>query len=371
MIAIFFICSCTFQPKEFVIGAILHLTGNQAVLGLAAKQGMQMAIDKINEKGGCKINGRKMVVKIIYEDDEGISELAEQKADKLINTYGAKGILGGLMSRVSLAIAPICQENGIPMITPISTNTKVTEIGDYIFRACFIDPFQGAVMANYVFNNRKITKAAIIFDKENEYNKGLSEVFKYTFEEYGGTITAFIPFSDEENTEDYKDMLKEVKTSGAQFLFAPNFYAAAALMMKQAVEIGLHIPIGGGDGWDSPLLMEIGGQSVEGQVFSTHFSKDDPNPQVQAFVKEYRERYNSDPDAFATLSYDAANILLNAVEKSGSLDGKILKNTIKNTKYQAITGMISYDEKRNPTKSAVIIKIEDGKQVYVTTINPL
>jgi branched-chain amino acid transport system substrate-binding protein len=362
---------CTTKaPKEIVVGGIFPLSGNAATFGQSSKQGMQLAADDVNQKGGLAVGGAKLLVKASYEDDEGNPEKAANACQKLISQNGVKAVIGAVMSKNSLAIAPICQEAKVPMISPASTNVKVTEAGDFIFRACFIDPFQGAVLANYAYNQLNARKAAAIYDNGNDYNKGLAEVFKATFEKLGGKIVSSEAFTDEANTVDFKAQLTNIKAAGPDFLYAPNYYAADAVIMKQAHEIGLNVPTGGGDGWDSPQLTAIGGKDVEGCVFSNHFSKDDTSAVVQNFVKRYREKYGAEPDALASLAYDAAVILFGAVEKAGTLDGTAVRDAIKASHVVGVSGTITFDEKRNPVKSAVVLKIENGQQKYVMTVAP-
>lgn len=358
------------KQNEVVIGGLFPLTGNAATFGLSSKQGMALAVEEVNAKGGVSIEGKNMLVKAVYEDTEGSPEKAANAVQKLISQNGIKGLIGCVMSKNSLAVAPICQGSQVPMITPTSTNIKVTEVGDYIYRACFIDPFQGDVMAKYVYENLGIRKAAAIFDNGNDYNKGLAEVFKDKFVEYGGEVVAFEAFTDEANTVDFKAQLTNIKTKGAEFLYSPNYYAASAMIMKQAHEIGMDIPCGGSDGWDSPQLIEIGGKDVNGGVFSNHFSKDDKSPQVQNFVKKYTDKFGAAPDALATLSYDATLIFLHSMDAAGSTDGQAVRDAIKNTKFEGVSGKIVFDENRNPIKSAVICKIDGGEQKFVAKIEP-
>jgi branched-chain amino acid transport system substrate-binding protein len=274
------------------------------------------------------------------------------------------------MSKVSLAVAPICQAAGVPQISPTSTNVKVTLVGDYIFRACFIDPFQGTVMANYAYNTLKVQTAAVLYDNGNDYNKGLAENFKASFEKLGGKVVAYEAFTDEQKTVDYKAQLTVIKAANPAFLYLPNYYGSVALQLKQAREMGLNAPAGGGDGWDSPDLVKIGGAAVEGGVFSTHFSKDDPAPKVQAFVKAYTAKYGEPPDSMGALAYDAAGLFLDAFKTCGSIKGSDIRDAMKNTTFSGISGAYKFDANRDPIKSAVIIKIVNGQQTFLQTVNP-
>jgi branched-chain amino acid transport system substrate-binding protein len=361
---------CSTSKKEIVVGGLFPLTGNIATYGQSSRQAVQLAVAEANKDGGIEIAGTRMPVRAVYEDDEGQSEKAANACQKLISRDKVVAIIGAVASKNSLAIAPICQEARVPMISPASTNEKVTEAGDFVFRACFIDPFQGTVMAKYAAFSLKSRKAAILFDNGNDYNKGLAEVFAKKFAEYGGTIVAREAFTDEANTVDFKAQLTNIKAAAPDFLYCPNYYTADAMIMKQAREIGLSVPTGGGDGWDSPELVKIGGAAVEGCVFSNHFSKNDTSMAVRTFVKKYEDAYGAEPDALASLAYDASLILVSALKKTGSLDPEAIKEAVSTGAVEGVSGTIRFDEKRNPIKSAVILKIQGGKQVFVEKVAP-
>lgn len=352
------------------IGVIAPLTGSAATFGVSSRNGILMAVDEFNAAGGAVVDGIATTVKAVVEDDTGSPEVGASAAQKLISQDQIIGLVGAVTSKVTLAVAPIMQEAGIPTITGTSTNVQVTQIGDYIFRGCFIDPFQGTVMANYVWNTAKLKTAAVLYDNGNDYNKGLAENFRSSFESLGGTVVAFEAFTDEEKTVDFKAQLTNIKAADPAFLYLPNYYGATALILKQAREMGLDVPAGGGDGWDSPKLVEVGGAAVEGGVFSNHFSKDDPRPEVQSFVTAYRAKYGADPDALATLTYDSTGLLLEALTRAGTTDGTAIRDAMNNISFQGVTGLLAFDAGRNPIKSAVILRIEDGIQAYVTTVNP-
>lgn len=368
---IFIGIGCTKRPKEIVIGGIFPMTGGSATFGKSSKEGMQIAVDEFNSKGGISIGGKKLLVKPIYDDSAGQPEQAANAARKQIDQNRVIAIVGEVMSKNSLAIAPICQSKGIVMISPASTNPEVTKKGDYIFRVCFLDSFQGVALAKYAYNDLKARKVAVLYDNANDYNKGLASFFEEEFKRLGGEIVASEAFTDEEKTVDFKAQLTNIKSAKPDFLYLPNYYAASALILKQARELGIDVPAGGGDGWDSPKLVEIGGKAVEGGVFSNHFSKDNPKPEVQSFVNKYREKYGTDPDALASLAYDAAYVLLSAIEKAGSLKGSDIRDALMSIQIEGVTGRISFDQDRNPKgKSAVILQIRNGVQNYLTTVNP-
>jgi len=360
------------KPTEQVVnlGGIFPMTGGSATFGVSSKNGAVMAVEEFNTAGGATVGGVKTTIKYINEDDTGSPEVGASAAQKLINQDKVIGIIGAVMSKVSLAIAPIAQAAGVPEIAPTSTNEKVTLVGDYIFRACFIDSFQGKVMASYAWNTLKVKTAACLFDNGNDYPKGLAENFKASFEQLGGKVVAYEAFTDEDKTVDFKAQLTKIKAAKPEFLYLSGYYGSTALILKQARGMGLNVPAGGGDGWDSPDLVKIGGAAVEGGVFSTHFSKDDPAPKVQAFVAAYTAKYGEAPDSMGALAYDAAGLFLDAFKTAGSIKGSDIRDAMKNTTFSGIAGAYKFDKNRDPIKSAVILQIKNGQQTFLTTVNP-
>ncbi|MCE9518548.1 MAG: ABC transporter substrate-binding protein [Verrucomicrobia bacterium] len=324
---------------EIVIGEVAALTGGTATFGQGSHAGTQMAVDEAGT-----------VVK------------------KLISREKAVAILGEVASSKSLEMAPICQKAGIPMISPASTNPKVTEVGDHIFRVCFIDPFQGTVMAKFALA-RGWKKVAIVTDVKQDYSVGLSDFFKKYYTANGGTIVSEQSYSS--GDKDFKAQLTALKGSAPDAIFASGYYNEAGLMAVQAHELGITVPMLGGDGWDSPSLTQVAGKAMEGNFFSNHFAAEDASPIIQDFVKRFTAKHKSTPDAMAALGYDSMMILAAAMKKAGTTEGKAVRDAIASTKdYQGITGKITLDEKRNATKPAVILTIKDGKFVYVETIAP-
>ncbi|MCD6426541.1 MAG: ABC transporter substrate-binding protein [Caldisericaceae bacterium] len=356
--------NATQEKKPILIGGVAPVTGPAATFGKSTKQGYEMALEEWNAKGG--VLGR--TVKLIFEDDKADPTEAANAFSKLINENHVVAIVGSVTSSCSLAGAPIAQRNKVPMITPTSTNVKVTEQGDYIFRACFIDPFQGTVAAKFLYNNLKARKVGVIYDIGQDYNAGLAESFKKKFESLGGQIIAYEGYPD--GTTDFNTQLTKILDGKPDAIYSPNYYNDDGLIAKQARSLGFNGPIVGGDGWDSPDLVKIGGDAVNNCYFTNHFSKESKEEIVQNFVKKYEDKYGEAPDALAALGYDGMNIMLTAIQNAGSTDGEAIKDALKNIDYQGVTGHIKFDENRNPIKSAVILKIENGKQVYVTTINP-
>jgi branched-chain amino acid transport system substrate-binding protein len=351
--------------NEIVVGEYSSLTGTTATFGQSTHNGIVMAFEEANAAGG--VLGKQL--KLITEDDQSKPEEAATAATKLINQNRVVALLGEVASSRSLAVAPIAQSNRVPMISPSSTNPRVTEVGDYIFRVCFIDPFQGSVMAKFAANTLKARNVAILYDVKNDYSVGLRQFFTSTFQSLGGKIAAEQSYS--EGDSDFRAQLTALKPAKPEAIYVPGYYTEAATIARQARELGLAVPLMGGDGWDSQRLFEIGGAAIEGSYISNHYSADDPNPVIQKFVAEYKKKHGMTPDGLAALAYDAARILVDAMKRAGSTEGAALRDAIAATKgFDGVTGNISIDEKRNAVKPAVVLKVAGGKFEYVETIAP-
>jgi branched-chain amino acid transport system substrate-binding protein len=348
------------------VGEFASLTGKEATFGTSSHEGTQLAIDEINAAGG--VLGKKL--ELSTEDDLSKAGEPATVVNKLISRDGAVAILGEVASSRSLEAAPICQQNKIPMVSPSSTNPKVTETGDYIFRVCFIDPFQGTVMANFATKTLKAKKVAIFTDVKSDYSKGLAKYFKEGFTKAGGQITSELDFNG--GDKDFKAQLTAIKGSNPDAVFVPGYYTDVALICIQAKQLGLDVPLFGGDGWESDQLVKIGGNSVEGNYFSTHYAPDVATDKVKNFVAAYQKRYQGKtPDAMAALGYDSAMILADAMKRAGSTDGTKVRNALAATKdFDAVTGKITINDKRDATKSAVILQVQGGKFKYLETVNP-
>ena len=358
------LAGCSQKTTEIKIGGVGPVSGEAATFGQSTKEGYELAVEEWNKAGGLLGNQ----IKLIFQDDKGDPTEAATVWTKLISQDKVAAIVGTFMSKCSLAGAPISQANKVPMISPTSTNPKVTEVGEFIFRACFIDPFQGTVGAKFAYENLNARTAACIFDVGNDYTKGLSEFFRDKFIELGGEIVAFEAHAT--GATDFKAQLTKIIAAKPDVIYISDYYNDVALIAKQARELGYTGPLVGGDGWDSPDLVKIGGKAVENGYFTNHFSKDDPSPQVQEFVKKYEAKFGKTPDALAALAYDAMVIMLDAIKRAGSTDPEKIRAALAATNIQVVSGMISFDKNRNPIKSAVIIAIKDGQQVYQTTVNP-
>jgi branched-chain amino acid transport system substrate-binding protein len=348
------------------IGFFGDLTGPTFNYGMSAKNGVLMAADEINQAGG--INGHK--IDIVIEDDKGSPEEAATATGKLIDRYKVVAIIGAGASGNSLAAAPKAQTAKVPLIAPSSTNPAVTQAGDYIFRACFIDAFQGEVMAKFAVNTLKAKRAAILLDFNSPYSRGLSEFFELSFKKLGGDVVTTQMYS--QGDADYRGQLSVIKAASPDVVYIPGYYGDVAIISKQARQLGLTVPLLGADGWDAPELWDLGGDSLNGSFISNHYSADDPSDTIKKFSQAYRQRYgNLTPDAHAALAYDALRFLAEAIQKAGAAEGPKVRDALSQTKnFSGVTGIISMDHNRNAVKPAVILKLQDGKYIYQETIQP-
>jgi len=350
---------------EIVVGYYGDLTGRTASFGQSTKNGVELAVDEINKAGG--VMGRK--VRVIVEDDQGEPNKAATVVSKLVNQDKVHAVLGEVASSNSLAAAPKAQEARVPMISPSSTNPNVTQVGDYIFRVCFIDPFQGDVMAKFASKNLKATKAAILYDFNSDYSRGLREFFTRSFKELGGQIVEEKSYT--QGDRDFSGQLTAIRSANPDVIYVPGYYGEVGVIANQTKQLGIKAPLLGGDGWDSPQLWQLGGAALNGDYISNHYSVDDPTPAVQKFVADYKARFQMLPDALAALGYDSMKVLADAIKRAGGTDSSKLRDAIAQTSnFPGITGSITIDKDRNTVKSAVVLKLQDGKFVYDTTIYP-
>lgn len=347
------------------VGEFASLTGKEATFGQASHRGTILAIEEINARGG--VLGRKL--ELISEDNQSKPGESVTVVRKLISSDKVVAVLGEVASGRSLEAAPICQAAHVPQISPSSTNPQVTEKGDYIFRVCFIDPFQGTVMARFAMNTLKFNSVAVFTDASAPYSVGLATYFKERFLKDGGKIVIEQKYNS--GDKDFKAQLTAIKAQNPQALFVPGYYTEVGLIAMQARQLGITVPLLGGDGWESPKLTEIGGQAMEGCYYSTHFSPEEKNPQVEEFVKKCVDKFKEKPDAMVALGYDSAMLLADAIKRAGSVEGAKVRDALAATKdYQAVTGRITLDANRNASKSAVILQIQSGAFKYLETVQP-
>ena len=348
-----------------LLGEVGSLTGSEATFGISTRNAIELAINEVNAAGGVK--GKKIEVRVY--DNQSKPEEAANAANRLINQDNVLLILGEVASTNSIAMATKAQPAKVPMISNASTNPKVTQIGDYIFRVCFIDPFQGYVMAKFAHDNLQINKVAVLRDLGSDYSQGLADVFERKFTEMGGKIVAGETYT--KGSTDFRSQLTAIKRAAPDAIYIPGYYNDIGLIARQARELGITAKLMGGDGWDSEKLFELGGSAVEGSYFSNHYSPDDPAPRVQKFIAAYKKAYGSVPDSLAALGYDAAMVAVDAIKRAPSFDRAAIRDAIAQTKnYHGVTGSITLDDKRNATKSAVVLEVEKGKTKYVDTIAP-
>ncbi len=360
-------CAKKANENEILIGAYLSLTGTTATFGTSSLKGIEMAVDKVNASGG--VLGKQ--IKLLTEDTQSKPEEAALAVTKLITRDKVRAILGEIASSRSLAAAPICQENKIPMVTPGSTNPEVTKKGDYIFRVCYIDPFQGEVIAKFAYESMGLRKVAVITDVKNDYSIGLAQFFTETFTKLGGTVVGEQAYS--EGDTDFRAQLTAIKGLNPEAVVVPGYYQESALLIKQARELNMNIPFLGGDGWDSNKLLEVGGAAMEGTYFTNHYAADDTSAIVQDFVTTYKARFNNEiPDAMAVLGYDAALILFDAMTRAGTDDPTKVRDALAATKnFPGVSGTTTIDAERNARKASVIVKIQDGQFRFHAKVDPL
>ena len=349
---------------QIKVGEFVSMSGGSASFGQSSHNGTVLAVDEINAAGG--LLGRK--IDLISEDDRSVPGEPATIVRKLISQDQVIAVLGEIASSKSLEAAPICQENHIPMISPGSTNAKVTEVGDYIFRACFIDPFQGSVMAKFALS-KGWKNVALLVDVKQDYCVGLAEAFRKAFTAGGGTIVKIQQYST--GDKDFRAQITSIKAEHPDAIFVPGYYGEVALIARQARQFGIKAPLLGGDGWVGESLLKVAGNALDGSFFSNHYSQDDPSPVIQNFVKTYQSKYGGKPDAMAALGYDSAKILADAIGRAGTTDEPKLRDTIAATKdFKGVTGDITLDARRNATKAAVILTIANGGFKFVQRVAP-
>ncbi|HEX8171168.1 MAG TPA: ABC transporter substrate-binding protein [Thermoanaerobaculia bacterium] len=354
------------QGGEILVGEYGSLTGSEATFGQSTHNAIMLAVDEINAAGG--VNGRK--IRVLTEDDQSKADEAANAVTKLISQNNVVAVLGEVASSNSLAAAPICQSNKIPMITPSSTNPTVTEKGDYIFRMCFLDSYQGASMANYILKTLNMKKVAVLIDNKSDYSTGLAKFFSDAFTGGGGQIVATQSYA--KGDADFRSQLTAIKAANPDVIYVPGYYNDIGQIAIQARDLGMQQPLAGGDGWESPKLIEIGGKALEGCFYSNHYFAGDPAPAVRDFVDKYKQRYNATPDSLAALAYDAARVLADAVKRAGKTDGSALRDAIGSTKgFSGVTGTINLGADRNPQgKKLVIVEIKNGQLALKASVDP-
>lgn len=373
--------------EELRIGVYGSLTGSDATFGESTRDGVELALAELVASEGGKIGG--LPVRTVVEDDQGKAEEAVTVVQKLVNQDQVIAVLGEVASSRSIAAAPVCQSAGVPMISPSSTNPKVTETGDFISRMCFIDPFQGTVMAKFAAQNLGLKRVAVLKDVKSDYSVGLTQFFSEAFIALGGKIVVEQAYTA--GDQDFSAQLTAIKAQNPDAIFAPGYYTEVGLIARKARELGITCPLLGGDGWESDQLIAIGGDAMNGSYYSNHFAADNPDPMLQGFLKSYQEKFGKQPDAIGGLAYDAAKVLFSHLKtlaeqdpamfaalgssKAGTPERKAatakLRDLINGTKdFPGVTGVITLDAQRNASKPAMVLEIKGGQKVFNTAINP-
>jgi branched-chain amino acid transport system substrate-binding protein len=352
---------------DITIGGIFPLSGPVAVYGVEARNGIALAIEEINAAGG--INGKR--VAIISEDDTGNPEITVNAYRKLTAQDKVSVIIGSLTSGCTIAITSLAQAQKVVLVAPAATAEAVTDAGDFIFRACFIDPFQGTVGGAFAAKELRARRAAVLYDNGNDYSVGLKDNFIASFEKAGGTVAANESYIT--GDVDFNAQLTKIKAANPDVVYLPDYYSTVALIAKQLRAQGINTPIVGADGWDG--LTENAGDEVLNGFYSNHYASDSTDPKVQSFVKAYQAKFGSVPVSFAALGYDSMYLIRDAILKAGSTDAAAVRNALAQTKGSYLTGNLSFDAKRNPVKSAVMVELVRGPgggltTVYKTTVNP-
>jgi len=352
---------------DILVGMYGSLTGDGASFGQSSVEGAQLAVEEINNAGG--VLGRK--IRMLVEDDQSRPEEASSAVTKLITQDKVVAVLGEVASRRTLAAAPVSQKYQIPMITPASTNERVTQVGDYIFRVCFIDPFQGEVLAKFAYNDLKARKVAVLKDIQQDYSVGLTDSVQKTFTKLGGQVLDPVSYSS--GDADFRAILTQVRAQKPDVIFAMSYYPEAAIIVRQARELGMTMPILGGDGWVGDALKN-GREALKNTFISNHYSGENPDPVVQNFVKAYRAKFKREPDSMAALGYDAAKVLADSLNRAKTTEGPKLRDAIASADVSGVTGRLKMNADRNVVKPAVIQELQfvngDVKYGYKTTINP-
>ncbi|MBY0413404.1 MAG: ABC transporter substrate-binding protein [Bdellovibrionales bacterium] len=359
-----FVISSSAMAADIKIGVVSPMTGATATFGQENVNGIKLAYEKLKKGPGKKFD-------LIIEDDKSEAIESTNATRKLLSVDKVSMMIGAPTSSLALASAPIVQEAKIPFITPTATNAKVTMVGDYITRACFTDDFQGVVMAKFAVETLKKKSGLVLIENTSDYSKGLAKSFADNFTKLGGKMASTEELTYAAKDTDFQSLLRKVKRANPDFVFVPGYYVEVGLLLKQARALGINIPFLGGDGWDSPKLFEIAGEAVKGSYISNHFAPDDKSPVVQNFVKEYEKAYGSKPGSFAALGYDSLGILADAMKRAKSNKPADIRAALVATKgYQGITGAITFDKDRNPTKSAVVLEATPSGYVFHSRVNP-
>ena len=371
------ICSCSKEDSSQIkIGVIAELTGDVPAVGASCKNAAEMAVTEINDAGGIQLGDKKYRIKLLIEDNAGKADQSASSAQKLITQQKVTAIVGPNASRYALPAAEIAETSKVILITPWSTAPKATldsrtgASKKYVFRACFIDPFQGRVLAKFALDNLKLKKAAVLYDVASEYNKGIAEFFKEVYEQNGGKVVAFETYTT--NDKDFSSQLTKIKQAGPDVIFLPNYYSEVPLQIQQAKRLGITVPFIGSDSWGSEELVKLCGKDCNDYYFSTHYAADASTDTTRKFIASYKTKYGTTPDDVAALTYDSFGLLWQALKTAGKNDRQAVRDALaKIPQYEGVTGNMQFKEgSGDPVKSAVILKIKDGKFTWFANAKP-
>ena len=350
---------------EIKIGAVTCLTGALSTFGVSSIQGAKLAIEELNAAGGTL----GQPVQLIVEDNGSKAGETATILRKFISQDKVAAVLGGLTSSSTMEGAPLAQAAQLPLLTPSATNIAITGIGSYIFRSCFTDPFTGQMMAKFALDRLQAKEAIVMTDVKQDYSVGLTEAIRLYFSQNGAKTLSALSYSSGDT--DFRTQLTAVRMAHPEVVFLPGYYTEAALILLQARQLGIRCPFVGGEGWDSPTLVQVAGKAADGNYYTDHFSAADSDPRVQKFVQTYRAKYGVLPDALAALWYDGARLLAEAVQRAGSIDPVKIRDALAATRdFEGVTGRISIDDHRNASKPGVILEIVHGEPQMVQQINP-
>jgi branched-chain amino acid transport system substrate-binding protein len=358
------------------VGVVAELTGDIPAVGASCKNAAELAVKEVNDAGGLEVGGKKYQIELFVEDNAGKADQSASATQKLITQQNVVAIIGPNASRYAIPASEVAESSQVMLISPWSTNPKTTMVGDtgqskkYVFRACFIDPFQGRVVAKFAMENLGAKKAAVLYDVASEYNKGIADIFKATFEQIGGTVVAFETYTT--GDKDFSAQLTKIKDANPDVVFLPNYYSEVPLQIQQAHRLGITVPFLGSDSWGSAELLTLCGADCEGYYFSTHYAPDAATPVATKFIETYKNTYGVVPDDVAALTYDSFGLLFQALQTAGKVDRQAVRDAMaKIPKYDGVTGSMTFEEgSGDPVKSAVILQIKDGKFVWFANANP-
>jgi branched-chain amino acid transport system substrate-binding protein len=348
------------------VGEYASLSGTEATFGQSSHEGTLLAIEELNKAGG--VLGKQF--ELVHEDNRSTAGESVTIVKKFISRDGVVAVLGEVASGRSLEAGPVCQAAGIPMISPSSTNPKVTEVGDCVFRVCFTDPFQGRLIAEFARKTLNLKRVAVFSDVSSAYGDGLRQYFSDAFKAGGGEVVVEQKYSSKD--KDFKAQLTGIKAANPEGICVPGYYNEVGLIVKQARELGIMVPIFGGDGWEAPELIQIAGaDSLKNTYYTTHFSPIHDTPEAKKFVAAYKARFNGKvPDAMAALGYDSALVLADAIKRAGTAEPAKIKAALSTTDMVGATGRTRIDAKRDAPKAAVIITVENGEFKFLRTVEP-